>query len=249
MKIIVCVKEVAVVGDEIEIDGIDIDRDYVDLAINEWDATAVEQAVAMREAAGSGEVVVVTVGDEGAEDTMRRALAMGGDRGIRLEALEGDHADPVGVAARIAGVIRAEQADFVLVGTQSADAAHGATGAALAGHLGWPCAAVVREMDAPTGGRAIVGRELDGGVIARTDIALPAVLTIQTGLNQPRYATLRQIKQAADKEIRTEVAAESSQHARITAMRVPVSVGGATMLGDDPAAVASRIAQLIEEAR
>jgi electron transfer flavoprotein beta subunit len=120
------VKQVAVLGDEVEFndDERDVDPDYLDFALNEWDTYATEEALRLVEAAGSGEVVVVSVGDEDAEDAMRRCLAMGADRGIRVEA-EG-RLDPIQVARALAEVVRGESADLVFAGVQSSDSVQAA---------------------------------------------------------------------------------------------------------------------------
>lgn len=252
MRLLVCVKQVGVLGDEIELDasGLDVDPDYLERALNEWDAAAIEEALVLREAAGSGEVVLVTAGDDEADETIRRGLAMGADRAIRIDLPTGTALDPVGVGALLADVARQEAPDLVLCGAQSSDAAHGATGAALAGHLGWPCAAVVRRLAWQAGAPAVVGRELEGGVIAETRIEPPAVLTIQTGINQPRYATLRQIKQAAENDLQVVEPAGTATHARVLRMYAPERGAGAEMLGDDADVIAARIVELVRgEAR
>ena len=107
MKLVVCVKQVGSLGDEVEFtdDERDVDPDYLDYALNEWDSFATEEALRLLEAAGDGEVVAVTVGDEDAEDAMRRALAMGADRGIRIWADELAGADPITVARALAEVV------------------------------------------------------------------------------------------------------------------------------------------------
>src|SRR5438270_13847512 len=108
MRIVVCVKQVAVLGDEVEFlpDGRGVDPDYLDRAVNEWDLVANEEALQIRERLGEGEVVVVSVGDEESEPALRRCLAMGADRAIRIEA---GAADPIGVARALAEVVRAEE--------------------------------------------------------------------------------------------------------------------------------------------
>jgi electron transfer flavoprotein beta subunit len=251
MKIIVCVRQVAVLGDEVEFtdEARDVDPDFLEFAINEWDSYATEEALALREAAGAAEVVIATVGDEESESAMRRALAMGADRGVRVwsEALAG--ADPITVARALALVVSAEEPDLVLCGAQSSDAVQGATGAALAELLGMPRVAVVTQVDYENGSnRATVDRELEGGLIAVTDVDTPALLTIQTGINLPRYATLRAIKQAEQKEIavveHTDLGAPS---ARVRRMFVPRRGEGAQMFDGDPAEIAAKIAELVNE--
>ena len=204
MKIVVCVKQVAVLGDEVEFtdDGRDVDPDYLDFALNEWDAYATEEALRIREQLDSerDEVVVVTVGDREVEDAMRRCLAMGADRGIRVDFARS--ADPITVARLLAPVVQRESPDLVFCGVQSSDAVQAATGTALAELVGLPRVAVVTGIEwDPSADRATVQRELEGGLLDLMEVDTPALLTIQTGINQPRYATLRAIKQAEQKEI------------------------------------------------
>jgi electron transfer flavoprotein beta subunit len=249
MKIVVCVKQVASLGDEVEFtdDERDVDPDFLDFAINEWDSYATEEAIRIAEAAGEGEVVVVSVGDEECEDAMRRALAMGAERGVRVwdESLRG--ADPITTARALAGAIRAESPDLVLAGVQASDSVSGATGTALAELLGLPRVAVVKRLEL-AGRTAVVHRELEGGLIDVCEVDLPAVLTIQTGINEPRYATLRAIKQAEEKEIAEVAPTEPGEPAaRVRRMFVPARGEGAEMLGGDPDEVARRIKEIVEE--
>ncbi len=249
MKIVVCVKQVGSLGDEVEFtdDERDVDPDYLDYALNEWDSFATEEALRLRESAGEGEVVAVTVGDEDAEDAMRRALAMGADRGIRIwsDGLAG--ADPITVARALAEVVRAEGPDLVFCGVQSSDAVQAATGAALAEILDLPRAAVVTKLELGNG-TASVHRELEGGLVDVVEVDTPAVLTIQTGINEPRYATLRAIKQAEQKEIDVREPGDlGTPAARIRRMFVPAKGEGAEMLDGDPATVAARIKEIVDE--
>jgi len=249
MKIVVCVKQVAMVGDEVEFtdDETDVDPDFLEFAINEWDTYATEEALRMKEAAGDGEVVVVTVGDEDAEDAMRRALAMGADRGIRISGDDIPPGDPITTARALAHVVRGESPDLVLCGVQSSDAVQGATGAALAELLALPRVAVAKKVELQ-GGQALVHRELEGGLIDVTEVDLPAVLTIQTGINEPRYATLRAIKQAEQQEIEVvEPGDLGASAARVRRMFVPPKGEGAEPLGGDPSEIAGRIKTLVEE--
>jgi electron transfer flavoprotein beta subunit len=201
----------------------------------------------MKEAAGDGEVVVVSVGDEDCEDAMRRALAMGADRGIRVEGDDLPAGDPITTARALAVVVRRESADLVLCGVQSSDAVQGATGTALAQLLDLPRVAVAKKVELQ-GGKALVHRELEGGLIDVTEVDLPAVLTIQTGINEPRYATLRAIKQAEQQEIEVVEPGDLGEPAaRVRRMFVPPKGEGAEPLGDDAPAIARRINELVEE--
>jgi electron transfer flavoprotein beta subunit len=249
MKLVVCVKQVGSLGDEVEFtdDERDVDPDYLDYALNEWDSFATEEALRLREAGGDGEVVAVTVGDEDAEDAMRRALAMGADRGIRVwsDALAG--ADPITVARALAEVVRAESPDLVLCGVQSSDAVQAATGAALAEILDLPRVAVVTKLELGSA-TATAHRELEGGLVDVVEVDLPAVLTIQTGINEPRYATLRAIKQAEQKEIEVREPGDlGTPAARVRRMFVPPKGEGAEMLAGDPAAMAARIKEIVDD--
>ena len=164
MRIAVCVKQVKSVGDEIEFidDGTDVDPDYLERALNEWDACAVEEAIRIRERLGAGEVIVVTVGDAGAEAALRRCLLWGPTarfgstrrRSTRSRLRVPSLAFSLG-----------SHSDLVLAGAQSADAVQGATGVALAELLELPRVAVVTQIDWAGSGLATVNRELEGGLL------------------------------------------------------------------------------------
>ena len=246
MKTVVCIKQVLQLGDEVEFtdDGLDVDPDYLDPALNEWDSFATEEALRLRERLG-GEVVLVTCGPKESEAALRRCLAMGADRAIRLEGVD---RDPFSVARALADVVRAENADLVLCGVQSSDAVQAATGTALAELLDLPRAAVVTKLEYSGSGTAVVDRELEGGLVDRVEVDTPAVLTIQTGINEPRYANLRAIKQAEQIEIDVRGAAGGGMPAyRVRRMFVPERGEGAEMIDGNPAEIAARIASLVKE--
>ena len=247
MKVVVCVKQVAVLGDEVEFtdDERDVDPDYLDYALNEWDTYATEEALRLCEADGDSEVVVVSVGPEDTEEAMRRCLAMGADRGIRVDT--DDRLDPIQVARALAEVVRAESPDLVFAGVQSADSVQAATGTALAELLDLPRVAVVTKIELEDG-KATVNRELEGGLLDVVEVDTPALLTIQTGINEPRYATLRAIKQAEEKEIDVRQPADLGQPAyRVKKMFVPPKGEGAEMLNGSAADVAQKIKEIVEE--
>jgi electron transfer flavoprotein beta subunit len=247
VRIAVCVKQVRVLGDEVEFraDGLDVDPDYLDRALNEWDACAVEEALLIREA-GEGEVVVLTVGDAEAEAVLRRSLAMGADRAIRIESGAGD---PIGIARALADAIGPLDVDLVLCGVQSSDAVQAATGTALAELLGLPRVAVATKVEWDQGAsQATVHRELEGGLLDVVGVDTPALLTIQTGINQPRYATLRAIKQAEQVEIDVREQAQAGPPAyTVRRMFVPPKGAGAEQLPGGPADIAARIAEILRE--
>jgi electron transfer flavoprotein beta subunit len=247
MRIVVCVKQVLQLGDEVEFtdDGLDVDPDYLDTALNEWDSFATEEALRLKERLG-GEVVIVTCGDRDAEAALRRCLAMGADRAIRVE---GAGRDPLAVARALAEVVRGESPDLVLCGVQSSDSVQAATGTVLAELLDLPRVAVVVKIEYDEGaGTAVVDRELEGGLLDRVEVDMPAVLTIQTGINQPRYANLRAIKLAEQVEVQVVQAVGGGGPAyRLRRMFVPPKGEGAELLGRDPAEVARRIAEIVKE--
>jgi electron transfer flavoprotein beta subunit len=251
VKIVVCVKQVAVLGDEVEFapDARDVDPDYLDFALNEWDSYATEEALRIRDGLGDegDEVVVVSVGDAQVEDAMRRCLAMGADRAIRVDYSRS--ADPITVARLLAPVAERESPDLVFCGVQSSDGVQAATGTALAELLGLPRVAVVTRIEwDPSAGRATVRRELEGGLLDVTEVDTPALLTIQTGINQPRYANLRAIKQAEQKEIEVVSPAEKGEPAyRVRRMFAPPKGEGAEILAGGPVDIARRIREIVEE--
>jgi electron transfer flavoprotein beta subunit len=200
-------------------------------------------------------VVAMTVGDEEAQDGLLSALAKGADRGIRIWDESLAEADALGVARVLASAIGPESPDLVLCGVQSSDAVNSATGIALAGYLDLPHVAVVKDIKLD-GRTAIVERELEGGLVEILRIELPALLTIQTGVNEPRYATLRAIKQARDKPLAVmsldetgldagAVAAANGSHRR--RLDHPEKGQGAQMLDGSTAEIAARIAELVRE--
>jgi electron transfer flavoprotein beta subunit len=253
----VAVKAVAALDEEVElVDGdTAVDPDGLEWDLNEWDTFSLEEALTLRDAAGDGEVVAVTVGDEEAQDSLLACLAKGADRGVRVwdDALAG--ADPLAVARVVAAAIEREQPDLVLCGVQSSDAVNGATGVAIAAHLGLPHVAVVKGLQHDAG-VATVERELEGGLVEVLRVRLPALLTIQTGINEPRYATLRAIKQARDKPLDEldlgdldldEAIVSAAAGARVRRLRHPEKGEGAQMLAGSPAEVAARIADIVKE--
>ena len=259
MKIMVPIKQISVLDDEYEMrdDGRDVDEDYFETDLNEFDHFAVEEALLIKEAAGEGaEVVIVTVGNDDADDALRTALAKGAERGIRVWDDSLVDADRIAVAKVLAKVVEREAPDMVFTGAQSADFGHATTGMALAGLLGWPHAAVVSKLDfTPGAGTATLHRELEGGLEEIMTIRCPAVLSIQLGINQPRYASLRGIRQARQKPVEeldlddlglSEEAVSSAS--RVRRMYAPEK-GQAEIIEGSTAEQASRLAEIIKELR
>lgn len=261
MKIVVPVKQVAALDEEFELleEGGGVDPDFLEWDLNEWDTFSLEEALQIREGTdGDGhEVVVATVGDEQAEEGLLSCLAKGADRALRVwdDALEG--ADVLAVARVLAAAVERESPDLVLCGVQSSDAVNGATGVALAGYLDLPHVAVVKRLEYDAAdGSATVERELEGGLVEVLRVSMPALLTIQTGINEPRYATLRAIKQAREKPLEVlgvdelgldREALETAAGSRMAALVTPDRGEGAEMLNGSPAVVAARIVEIVQE--
>jgi electron transfer flavoprotein beta subunit len=256
MKVLVTVKEVAEAADDFEIDGLDIAPEYLEYDLNEWDEYAVEAAVQLVEADHADEVVSVTIGPERAEETIRMALAKGVDRAIRVWDDDVEQAGLLGVDAKadiLEAVVAEEDPDLVLTGVQANDDGFGATGVSLAERVGYEWAAVVNDLELD-GETAKVHRELEGGVEEHTEVDLPAVLTIQTGINEPRYASLRGIRQAQSKEIAPKGLADLGLDAssvgsavRMTEMYEPETESDATIFEGDAAETAAQLATVLRE--
>lgn len=259
MKILVCVKQVLKLDDEFRLraDGLDVDRAYCDRELNEWDDYALEEALRIKERAGDGvEVIAATVGPEEAADELRKCLAKGADRGVRIwdEALAS--CDGMMVAHLLAAVVRREQPVLVLTGVQGADHGHAQTGVALAAVLGWPVAGVVRALEYTAGaGTARLRRELEGGMEEDISIECPAVLSIQVGSSTPRYASLRGIRQAASKPIETPTltelgfdgdAIEAKRASRVRRVYMPERANAELFTGS-AAEQAARLAALVKQ--
>lgn len=205
MKVLVAVKEVTEVEENFTIEGTDIGDQYREYDLNEWDDYAIEEAVQISETESDVEVVSVTIGRERTEETIRMGLAKGVDRAVRVwdDAIEETEFLDVGAKAEILGAVaEAEEPDLILTGVQADDDSFGATGVALAEEIGFQWAAVTVDLALSDDSTAAVHRELEGGVEEIVDVDLPGVFTIQTGINEPRYASLRGIRQAQSKEIK-----------------------------------------------
>lgn len=205
MNVAVALTDVAVLADTFEIDGTTVperDRSY---ELNEWDAYALEQAVQLAEAGVVEDVLTVTIGPERSEETIRTGLAKGADRAIRVwdpALAERSYLDPCLKGRVLAAVLETEAPELVLTGVQTADDMAGATGVVLASRLGYGWAAIVTDLAvAPEDDRLDVTRELEEGLAEVATVDLPAVCTIQTGINDPRYASLRGIRMAQQTEI------------------------------------------------
>jgi electron transfer flavoprotein beta subunit len=209
MEILVCVKRVPDTAEnEIEImaDGTGIEEEDLVYSVNEWDNYAVEEAIQIRDKVG-GSVTVVSVGDDESEEVLRREMAMGADKGILLEDDAFENSDGRGIAAILKAAVEKGQYDLILTGAQADDGA-GQVGGMLAAMLDWPYASLVNFIDTADGKTIKVGREIEGGNQELNEIDLPCVLSIQTGINEPRYVGIRGIRKVASVEIPTQGAGD-----------------------------------------
>ena len=266
MKILVAVKQVAALDEDFEFrgDGRDVDPDFLIRDLNEWDDFSLEEAVKIKEtaasaggSAGTVEVVAVSVGPEDVDESLRKCLAKGADRAIRVWDASIEGSDPIAIARVLAAVAKREAPDLFFAGVQSSDHSFASTGIATAAFLDWPHAAVVSYLSyKPGADSAVFRRELEGGLLQEVQIRCPAVLTIQLGINTPRYASLRSIKQAAAKPIEVVTPAhlglsgadvgEAGSASRVRRMYVP-DKGRAELIEGDVAAQAQRLAAIIRE--
>lgn len=204
--ILVLVKEVAQLEDDFEVSGTSVDDKFVEYDLNNLDEYAVEEAVQMKEDSDEEiEVVAASIGPERSEETIRMALAKGADRAVRVWDDSLEDVDVLSSEAKssiLGEVVDREDPDLIMAGAQADDDLFGATGVHLAEEINWQWAAVVISIAEYRAGESIdLRRELEGGVEEETTVDLPAVLTIQSGINQPRYASLRGIRQAQSKEL------------------------------------------------
>lgn len=201
MEILVCVKRVPDTAEnefQLNSAGNDLDRDDLVYSVNEWDNYAVEEAIQIVDRVG-GNVTVVTVGDSESEEVLRREMAMGANTGVLLSDDAFENSDGKGVATILAGEIKKGKYDLILAGAQ-ADAAAGQVGGMLAAMLDLPYASLVNKIEIE-GSKLKIGREIEGGNQEMNEIELPCVLSIQTGINEPRYVGIRGIRKVAQVEI------------------------------------------------
>jgi electron transfer flavoprotein beta subunit len=249
VKIVVAIKQVPERDAPVHIaaDGRWIDEDDLNYTINEPDAYALEEALQLKEKAGAGEVVVVCAGPERVQSTLREALAKGADRAIHIEADDLGSRDTLGVAKVLAEAIQSESPDLVLTGLQSDDLGLGQTGVVLAELIDIPHATIILQVE-PTAGGIKVKRELEDGWFQHVEMPLPALLTIQSGGNKLRYATLMGIKKAKTKELKTVPAAAAVEAPAVTLERVylPEKQKKTEMLTGSPAEVAAKLVEKLK---
>ena len=199
MKIIVPVKRVVDYNVKIRVkaDGSGVDLANVKMSMNPFDEISIEEAIRLKEAGKADEIIAVSVGPQQAQETIRTALAMGADRGILVKT--DDLVEPLAVAKILKGIVEAEGATLVICGKQAIDDDNNQTGQMLAALLGWSQGTFASKIS-PEGGTIAVTREVDGG-LQTVELKMPAVVTTDLRLNQPRYASLPNIMKAKKKPL------------------------------------------------
>jgi electron transfer flavoprotein beta subunit len=199
MKVLVAVKRVVDYNVKIRVkaDGSGVELANVKMSMNPFDEIGVEEAVRLKESGKATEVIAISVGPAQAQETLRTALAMGADRAILVKT--DDLIEPLAVAKILKGVVEAEKPEIVILGKQAIDDDCNQTGQMLAALLGWPQATFTSKLE-PGAGEAQITREIDGG-LQMLKVKLPAVVTTDLRLNQPRYASLPNIMKAKKKPL------------------------------------------------
>jgi electron transfer flavoprotein beta subunit len=261
MNIVVCVKQVPDTSDpdtEVHIDssGKGVDQSKFSFVINDADNFAVEEAVLLKEKHG-GEVTVISIGPDAADKVIRMALAKGGDGAVRLDDEKFAYSDVVATARLLQSALKDIEYDLVLTGCMASDDGFGAVGVTLAQLLGLPHAAYTKSVEVLDDKKLKIGREIEGGLMEMNEIDVPCVLTIQTGGNEPRYASFKGIREASKKEIKVmDLAAtglsedqvgEAGSVAVMTGYSVPEVGELAEILEGDPAETAGKLGDILKE--
>jgi electron transfer flavoprotein beta subunit len=247
LKILVCIKQVPQKDAPLKLNesGTWI-REDVSYEVNEPDAYALEEALRQKEKHG-GEVVAITAGPARSQQVLREALAKGADRAIHLEDAAFVGLDAFNTARAFAAAIKDEKFDLIFTGLQSDDYGFAQTGVILAELLGWPHATIIMQIEKSDSGIR-VKRELESGYFQFVDIPLPAVLTIQSGINKLRYATLIGIKQAKNKPVRKVTLAEvqsalGQNLQKIERLYIPQKTKKTEYLEGPPAEIAKKLVE------
>jgi len=247
MKIVVCVSHVPDTASRIKVgtDGKTIDPTGVTYIINPYDEYAVEEALKLKEKLGAGEVVIITLGGENSKETIRKALAMGADSGILLKAET--QRDSLGIAKALAEEIKTQGAQIVFMGKQSVDYDNSIVGQLTAELLDFNCVPVCVKLEI-NDDKLTAEREVEGGrEIVET--SLPAVITCQKGLNEPRYASLKGIMAAKKKTIEEKGATAYTPTSEVIKMHLPAGKNPGRIVGSDASAVPELVRLLKEEAK
>ena len=247
MKVLVPVKRVidAYVSIRVKSDGSGVDTDNVKMSLNPFCEIALEEAIRLKEAGTASEVILVSVGSSDIDTVIRSGLAMGADRAIRIDA--DNDVEPLAIAKLLKHVVEAEEAGLVITGKQSIDGDNNQTGQMLAALLGWPQATFASELEL-NGDSAKVIREIDGG-LETISISMPAVVTTDLRLNEPRYPTLPNIMKAKKKPLDVIAVADTGVDVAKRQTVVNVSPPEARSAGVIVESVAELVDKLRNEAK
>ena len=249
MHVVVALRLVPDLTGELEIaeDGRSIDREWIDVKLNEFDDHALEEALQLKEKSGA-KVTAVAFDGDGADRLLQAALARGADTAVKIASEGDDWPSSRAAAPVIAAAARQLGGDLLFTGVQTPEDIFGQLAPFIGALLGWPHVSVVSGVRAVDGGIA-VQQEFSGGITTTLQIALPAVVGIQTASRPIRYVSGSKLREAAAQKIATiEVdAARAEDRAKLVEMTLPAKLGGAEMLGDDAKVVAGRIRALLVE--
>ena len=245
---VVCIKQVTDTETRVKVgaDGRTLDPAGVTWILNPYDEFALEQALQTREKFGAGEVVAMSLGGAGIQTTLRNALAMGADRAIHLKS-DTVQPDPLAVATALVAELRGLEPGLVWFGKQAVDDDQAQVGPMVAEMLGFPCVTVAAHMEFD-GTTLVVEREIESGREV-VELTVPAVVTADKGLNQPRYASLKGIMAAKKKPIDEKPAALPEATLEIVAMTLPKARAGGRVVGTGVEAVAELVRLLRTEAK
>jgi electron transfer flavoprotein beta subunit len=248
MKIAVCIKRVPDSEARIKIagDGKSLDEGGVKFILNPYDEFAVEEALRRKEAAGTGEVTVIALGPAAAQETIRTALAMGADRGVLLQA-DAVPADGLAVARALAAELKDGGWDLILCGKMAIDDYNHQVGPMVAELLGLPCVTAIAHLDLADG-KGTAEREVEGGMEV-VEFPLPAVLTTDKGLNEPRYPALKGIMAAKKKPLAVKPAQLGASGLEVLGLDPPPERQEGKIVGEGAGAVPELVRLLREEAK
>jgi electron transfer flavoprotein beta subunit len=246
MKILVCVNHVPDTEAKIKIgaDNCTIDKTGVNYILNPYDEIALEEGLRTKEKLG-GEVIAVSCGGDSHKETLRKALAMGVDKAVLLK--DDAQRDAFGVAKALAGYAAESEAEIIFTGKQSIDYDGSQMGSFIAELLGWPSISVTIKLEIADG-KITAHREIEGGHEV-VQSSLPAVVTAQKGLNEPRYPSLKGIMAAKSKPIEEKIPAVIDPKVRVVRMRKPAGKSAGRIVGTDSSAIPELVRLLHEEAK
>ena len=249
MKILVCIKQVPDMESKFKIDGTWYATGDLAWRMNEYDEYGVEQAVRLKEQLGDAELTVLCIGPDRVKETMKKALAMGCDRGVHIADDNIAEKDPFAVASIIAEFAADKNFDVIFCGMQSQDRASAQVGILTAEILGLPGISTIVDFTYADGTFQLK-RELEGGIKSLISTTSPALFTCQLGLNTPRYPTLPNIMKAKKKELLTVPVAELLKVSSVqetNELFFPEKKGGGLVLEGDPADIADQLVQILKE--